>query len=45
MANVILFDVNETLLDMHSPDPLFERLFGAASVREQWFKSWKGSGW
>src|SRR5215212_5434875 len=37
MARVIAFDVNETLLDMGALDPLFERAFGSAAVREQWF--------
>lgn len=38
MADVILFDVNETLLDTRALDPFFERIFGTASVRERWFK-------
>ena len=38
MADVILFDVNETLLDTRALDPFFERVFGTASVRERWFK-------
>lgn len=38
MAEVILFDVNETLLDMSAMNPYFERVFGAASVRELWFQ-------
>jgi 2-haloacid dehalogenase len=33
---VLVFDVNETLLDLEALDPLFERLFGA-SVRGEWF--------
>ena len=37
MPRVILFDVNETLLDMAALDPLFEGLFGDRSVRAQWF--------
>ena len=38
MANrLILFDVNETLLDLSALDPIFEELFGDASVRAQWF--------
>jgi 2-haloacid dehalogenase len=36
-TRVIAFDVNETLLDLSSLDPLFEGLFGDASVRAQWF--------
>jgi 2-haloacid dehalogenase len=37
MARVIAFDVNETLLDLGALDPHFERAFGSAAVREQWF--------
>jgi 2-haloacid dehalogenase len=37
MASVIAFDVNETLLDLSALDPLFERAFGSASVRREWF--------
>jgi 2-haloacid dehalogenase len=37
MRRVIAFDVNETLLDLAALDPLFERAFGDAAVREQWF--------
>ncbi len=36
-ARVCVFDVNETLLDMAALDPLFERVFGDASVRGLWF--------
>jgi 2-haloacid dehalogenase len=37
MARVIVFDVNETLLDMRALDPVFERLFGDAGARQEWF--------
>ena len=37
MGRVIAFDVNETLLDLGALDPHFERAFGSAAVREQWF--------
>jgi 2-haloacid dehalogenase len=37
MPRVLAFDVNETLLDMSALDPLFERAFGDAAVRGQWF--------
>jgi 2-haloacid dehalogenase len=37
MARVIAFDVNETLLDLGALDPHFERAFGSAAVREEWF--------
>jgi len=34
---VLLFDVNETLLDTSALDPPFARAFGAASARRHWF--------
>lgn len=37
MPRVIVFDVNETLLDMRALDPLFMRIFGVASARQAWF--------
>ncbi|WP_440996556.1 haloacid dehalogenase type II [Arhodomonas sp. SL1] len=37
MAQTIVFDVNETLLDLAALDPLFERLFGDAGARREWF--------
>jgi 2-haloacid dehalogenase len=37
MADVVLFDVNETLLDTRALDPWFERHFGEAAARERWF--------
>jgi 2-haloacid dehalogenase len=37
MPRVVAFDVNETLLDLRALDPLFERAFGSAAVRDQWF--------
>src|SRR5215211_6653374 len=37
VKRVCVFDVNETLLDMAGLDPLFERVFGDASVRRLWF--------
>ena len=37
MHHVLVFDVNETLLDLKGLDPLFVRMFGDASVRGQWF--------
>lgn len=42
MAEILVFDVNETLLDTGALDPLFERLFGTASARERWFKELEG---
>lgn len=38
MQSIILFDVNETLLDLKALDPHFERVFGSAGVRKEWFK-------
>jgi 2-haloacid dehalogenase len=37
MPQVIAFDVNETLLDLRALDPHFERAFGSAALRAQWF--------
>lgn len=37
MKRAIVFDVNETLLDLKSLDPIFERLFGNAERRREWF--------
>ncbi|MGA8332171.1 MAG: haloacid dehalogenase type II [Mycobacterium sp.] len=40
MANapsVLVFDVNETLIDIESIGPLFERIFGDRRVMRQWF--------
>ena len=34
---VIVFDVNETLLDIEILNPFFQRVFGDASVMRQWF--------
>lgn len=34
----IVFDVNETLLDLNALDPHFERIFGDAAVKSDWFK-------
>jgi 2-haloacid dehalogenase len=34
---VVVFDVNETLLDINSLAPLFERLFGDARAVREWF--------
>lgn len=38
MLRVLVFDVNETLLDLRALDPHFERVFGDATVRRQWFQ-------
>jgi 2-haloacid dehalogenase len=37
VPRILAFDVNETLLDLAALDPLFERAFGDAAVRPQWF--------
>lgn len=36
-VNNLVFDVNETLLDLHPLDALFAELFGDADTRRQWF--------
>lgn len=36
-APIIIFDVNETLLDITTLEPLFDRVFGDASVLREWF--------
>lgn len=37
MARVCVFDVNETMLDLRALDPHFQRAFGDAGLRQQWF--------
>lgn len=37
MSRVIVFDVNETLLDVAALDPLFVRMFRDGAVRREWF--------
>ncbi len=37
MSYVIVFDVNETLLDLNALNPHFERIFGDAGVKQKWF--------
>lgn len=37
MKLVLVFDVNETLLDVGALDPLFVRMFGDATARREWF--------
>ncbi|MEC5323537.1 haloacid dehalogenase type II [Aurantimonas sp. A3-2-R12] len=36
-ASIIVFDVNETLLDITTLEPLFARLFGDGAVLREWF--------
>lgn len=35
--DAVVFDVNETLLDLAALDPLFERHLGSAALRKPWF--------
>ncbi len=35
--SVIVFDVNETLIDIEALGPLFERVFGDGRVLREWF--------
>lgn len=37
MPRVIVFDVNETLLDLSGLDAPFQRIFGDAAIKSQWF--------
>lgn len=37
MKKVLVFDVNETLLDVGGLDPVFTRIFGNSTVRREWF--------
>jgi 2-haloacid dehalogenase len=37
MRRVLVFDVNETLLDLAAFDPHFQRVFGDAGMRRAWF--------
>jgi 2-haloacid dehalogenase len=39
VKRILVFDVNETLLDMGALDPHFQRVFGDASVRVEWFQT------
>ncbi|CAN6961336.1 MULTISPECIES: haloacid dehalogenase type II [Psychrobacter] len=36
-ASIIVFDVNETLLDIATLEPLFARLFGDKQILREWF--------
>ncbi len=37
MPGKIVFDVNETLLDLSALDGIFARIFGTAAVKREWF--------
>jgi 2-haloacid dehalogenase len=39
VKRVLVFDVNETLLDLSALDPHFQRVFGDAAVRIEWFQT------
>jgi 2-haloacid dehalogenase len=39
MRRVLVFDVNETLLDLGALDPVFDRVFGDRRVRVEWFQT------
>jgi len=39
VKRVLVFDVNETLLDMSALDPHFQRVFGDTQVRVEWFQT------
>ena len=39
MPTVLVFDVNETLLDLRALRAPFSEVFGAAEVREEWFRT------
>ena len=36
---LIVFDVNETLLDLETMEPTFERIFGEKSAMRLWFSN------
>ena len=36
-VSIIVFDVNETLLDITTLEPLFDRVFGDPSSLREWF--------
>jgi len=37
MPRILAFDINETVIDLAGLDPQFERAFGDAALRPQWF--------
>ena len=37
MNQVIVFDVNETLIDVGALDPFFIGMFGESAARREWF--------
>jgi 2-haloacid dehalogenase len=38
-SDVLVFDVNETLLEMQALNPLFDEAFGTTEARREWFAS------
>lgn len=38
MPGIIVFDVNETLLDLSVLDPQFQAIFGNVAIRREWFE-------
>lgn len=38
MPPILVFDVNETLLDLSALNPIFEKCFGGPAVRTEWFQ-------
>jgi 2-haloacid dehalogenase len=36
-VSVLVFDVNETLIDIEAMNPLFEQIFGGRAVMREWF--------
>jgi 2-haloacid dehalogenase len=38
VSKVLIFDVNETMLQLQGLDPAFGRVFGDAGVRQMWFQ-------
>jgi 2-haloacid dehalogenase len=36
---LIVFDVNETLLNLKTMEPIFERIFGVKSAMRLWFET------
>ena len=39
MRRVLVFDVNETLLDVQALEPLFVDIFGDGNARKEWFST------
>jgi len=37
MSGIAVFDVNETMLDLGTLDPIFEEIFGVSEAKREWF--------